>query len=165
MMKPSLCGGALAAALLVSLPVAALAQSAAAPSTAKLMTAAPSTAAPADAEAQARVEARVKQLHTQLKITAAEEAQWKAFADVMISNAQEMDSAAAQRADQLSSMNALQDMQAYEQLAEQHVQHLQKLIPAFQALYNAMPDEQKKVADQVFRAGAERRAQARANPQ
>jgi hypothetical protein len=39
-------------------------------------------------------------------------------------------------------MNAMQNMQSYEQIAEAHAQHLQKLVPAFDALYNAMPEQQ-----------------------
>ena len=45
-------------------------------------------------------------------------------------------------------------MQSYEQIAEAHTQHLQKLVPAFDNLYNAMPEQQKKLTDQVFRANA-----------
>ena len=43
-------------------------------------------------------------------------------------------------------------------MAEAHVQHLQKLVPAFDNLYNAMPEQQKKLTDQVFRANAEQHA-------
>ena len=53
---------------------------------------------------------------------------------------------------------AARNMQSYEQMAEAHVRHLQKLVPAFDNLYNAMPEQQKKLADQVFRANAERHA-------
>jgi protein CpxP len=156
---PSMRDAALAVALLVSASALALAQSGAPPAAAPAAPA-PSAAAPStDAGAQARVEARIKQLHSQLGITSKEDAQWKAFADTMRSNAQEMDAAAAQRAEQLSTMNALQDMKSYEELAEAHVQHLQKLIPPFEALYNAMSPEQQQAADRVFRAGAERHAQ------
>jgi len=62
---------------------------------------------------------------------------------------------AEERALQFQTMIALQNMQSYEQLAEAHAQHLQKLVPAFENLYNAMPDQQKRLADQVFRANAE----------
>ena len=72
-----------------------------------------------------------------------------------------MNQAAAEHAQQLSSMTAVQDLRSYQQLAEAHVQRLQKLTTAFEALYNAMPAEQKQLADQVFRASAENRAQAR----
>jgi periplasmic protein CpxP/Spy len=56
-------------------------------------------------------------------------------------------------------MTALQNMQSYEQIADAHAQHLQKLVSAFQNLYEAMPDEREQVADQVFHANAEQRAQ------
>jgi hypothetical protein len=35
-------------------------------------------------------------------------------------------------------------MQSYEQMAEAHVQHLQKLVPAFDNLYSAMPEAAEK---------------------
>jgi len=49
-------------------------------------------------------------------------------------------------------------MQSYEQPAEEHAQRVQRLVPAFQALYGAMPDQQKPLADQVFRANSESHA-------
>ena len=76
----------------------------------------------------------------------------------MRENARDMDQAFMQRAQQYPTMNAMQNMQSYEQIAEAHAQHLQKLVPAFDNLYNAMPEQQKKLTDQVFRANAERHA-------
>ena len=113
--------------------------------------------------AQERVEHRIKQLHAQLRITPAEEAQWDQFAEVMRENARDMDQAFMQRAQRFEAMNAVQNMQSYEQLAEAHAQHLQKLVPAFEKLYDAMPDQQKQLADQVFRANAEQHAQRAAH--
>jgi protein CpxP len=152
---PSIRSAALVITLLVSAPAFALAQSAAPP-------AAPSKAGSptAGGGAQSRVETRIKQLHAQLHITPAEEAQWNQFAQVMRDNARAMDEAAAQRAAKFPTMTAVQDLQSYEQLAEAHVQHLQKLIPAFQALYDSMPAEQKQLADQVFRTSTEQRKEA-----
>ena len=155
-LMPSIRGAALLAALIL-VPAIALAQSTA-PSAAPVVPAAKAPAA--DRAAVARVEARIKQLHGQLHITAAEDAQWQGFAQVMRDNAREIDAAAAQRAAGLPTMDALQDLQSYEQLAEAHVARLQKLIPAFATLYDAMSPEQKKIADRVFRGGAERHAQA-----
>jgi uncharacterized membrane protein YfbV (UPF0208 family) len=109
--------------------------------------------------AEERVERRIKELHAQLRITPAEQPQWDQFAEVMRQNARDMDQAFIQRAQQFETMNAVQNMQSYEQLAEEHAQHVQKLVPAFQALYDAMPDQQKQLADQVFRENAEGRAQ------
>jgi len=156
-MPSTMRSAALVIALLVSAPGFALAQAGGTPAPAATSPTAGSPAA--GSGAQARVEARIKQLHAQMRITPDEEPQWNQFAEVMRSNAREMEEAATQRAEKFPSMTALQDMQSYEQLAEAHVQHLQKLIPAFEALYNAMPDQQKQLADQVFRTGSERRAQ------
>ena len=162
---------ALAAGIaLISLPGLAMAQSAASPPP-SATSAPPAAAAPPGAPAQPsspaeqHVEARIKQLHGQLKITAAEETQWNQFAQTMRDNAHDMDEAAEQRSQQFATMTAVDNMQSYEKLAEDHVQHLQKLIPAFQALYDAMSPEQKKTADQVFRAGAEARAQKASSSQ
>jgi hypothetical protein len=83
----------------------------------------------------------------------------------MRDNARDMDQAIIQRAQQYPTMNAVQNMQSWEQIAEAHARQLQKLVPAFDNLYNAMPEEQKKLTDQVFRANAERHAaQSRHRP-
>lgn len=155
MMIPSNRIIALAVVALLSTPAIALAQSAQTPPAAP---AAPPAAAGNGASggaAAARVEARIKQLHAQLKITSAEQAQWEQFAQVMRDNARDMDQAVMQRAQQFPSMTAVQDMQSYEEIAATHVQQLQKLIPAFQSLYEAMSAGQKKQADEVFRARAQ----------
>ena len=155
-----------ALAALLALPGAALAQSSQPPAVQ------PATPPPAGAgspmaghpvpgkNAEERVERYIKELHARLQITPAEEPQWNQFAEVMRGNARDMDQALMQRAEQFSSMNAVQNMQSYEQLAEAHAQRVQKLIPAFENLYNAMPEQQKQLADQVFRANAERRVGA-----
>jgi len=109
--------------------------------------------------AEERVERRIKELHGQLQITPAEEPQWNEFAQAMRENARDMDQAFVQRAQQFPTMNAVQNMQSYEQISEQHAQRVQKLVPAFQKLYDAMPDQQKRLADQVFRANAEKHTQ------
>ncbi len=108
--------------------------------------------------AEERVERRVKELHAQLQITPAEEPQWNQFAQVMRENARDMDRAFMQRAEQYATMNAVQNMQSYEQLSEDHAQRVQKLVPVFQKLYEVMPERQKQLTDQVFRANAERHA-------
>lgn len=137
--------------------------SGAAPST----RAVPSSAAPAlSKDIQAKVEAHIKQLHTQLKITQAEDKDWQPFADTMRTNARDMQAAMEEREQQYPQMNAVQNMESYQKLAETHAEHLEKLVSAFQTLYNALPDEQKKVADQVFhaRVGAEPRHASAAAP-
>jgi hypothetical protein len=41
-------------------------------------------------------------------------------------------------------------MESYEQIARAHADDMKNLLVSFTALYNAMPEEQKKLADQVF---------------
>jgi periplasmic protein CpxP/Spy len=149
-----------AIAALLTLPVAAFAQSAApttAPSTA---TTAPEPTAPAQSAAQ-RVETHITQLRAQLRITPAEQPQWNQFAQVMRENARAMDQAFMRRAQQYPTMNAVQNMQSYEQISATHAADMRRLVPAFETLYNAMPEQQKRVADQVFRANAEAHTQKR----
>jgi hypothetical protein len=151
-----------AVAVLLLLPRAALAQpshsSAAQPTTPPPASAtSPMAGHPvAGKNAEERVERRIKELHAQLRITPAEEPQWNQFTEVMRENARDMDQAFMQRAQQFPTMTALQNMQSYEQLAEEHAKRVQRLIPAFENLYNSMPEQQKQLADQVFRANAER---------
>src|SRR5690348_6111180 len=143
-------------AALLSLPLAAWAQSP--PATPMAGHAVPGQSA------QERVEQRIKELHAQLRITPAEEPQWNQFAAVMRDNARAMDQAFMQRAQNFETMNAVQNMQSYQQLSQVHAEDLQKLVPAFQKLYDAMPEQQRQLADQVFRANAEQHAQHRGHP-
>ena len=96
-----------------------------------------------------RVDAHIKSLHERLKITAGQEPQWGAVAQVMRDNAGQMQAAIQQRQD-AKALTAVDDLKAYQAIADAHAQGLQKLIPAFQALYTAMSDEQKKNADAIF---------------
>jgi periplasmic protein CpxP/Spy len=148
---------------LLALPAAALAQPAqsAAPSVPPAAaSSSPMTSHPVPGKTiEERVENHIKELRTQLRITPAEQPQWEQFAQVMRDNARDMDQAFMQRAQQYPTMTAVQNMQSYEQIAEAHAQHLQKLVPAFDNLYNVMPVQQQKLADQLFRANAEKHAE------
>lgn len=106
-----------------------------------------------------RVERRITNLHARLHITQAQEPQWQQFAQIMRDNARDMDRTFEQRSKKLASMSAADNMQSYAEISEQHAQDVQKLVPAFQALYNSMSDQQKQTADQLFRSYAERSAQ------
>jgi periplasmic protein CpxP/Spy len=97
-----------------------------------------------------RVETRIKELHRNLKITAAQESQWNAFAKVMRDNAETVDTVLKERSENLHAMNAVDDLRSYQKLADAHANGLKKLVPAFEALYNTMSDEQKKNADAEF---------------
>jgi periplasmic protein CpxP/Spy len=97
------------------------------------------------------VEQRITNLHAALKITPAQDAQWNAVAQAMRENAASMDKlVAANRTTPPQNMTAVEDLKTYQKFAQAHVAGLKNLISAFSTLYDAMPDAQKKVADEVF---------------
>ena len=99
------------------------------------------------------VEQRITNLHTALKITPAEETQWNSVAQAMRENAAAMDKlAASNRTTPPQNMTAVQDLKSYQEYAQAHVDGLKNLTSAFSTLYDAMPDAQKKVADEVFQS-------------
>jgi len=97
------------------------------------------------------VDAHIAQLHGQLEITPAEEPQWAAFAQVMRENAAQMDAAFSARGQTLPTMDAVENLQSYAQIAQIQSANMQKLAAAFQTLYASFPEAQRKVADGVFR--------------
>jgi periplasmic protein CpxP/Spy len=107
-------------------------------------------------------ERRVADLHTRLHITAAEQTQWDQFAQMMLDNAKDLDQAYQQRAAGFDKLNAVENMQSYAQIEQTRAQDLQKLVPAFQALYASLSDQQKQDADQLFRNQAAHAAQRHA---
>ena len=115
--------------------------------------AAPGPTSPPNREARrgrSSVETRIEDLHRNLKITPAQEPQWRQFAQVMRDNAHALDTILQERSANINKMNAVDDLRSYEKLADAHADGLKKLVPAFEALYNTMSDDQKKNADVVF---------------
>jgi hypothetical protein len=154
---PALTAAAFAAAL-VAAPVAAQAQSSTDDTTS-------SGSAMSQHESRAEMHAdtidqRVASLHEQLKITPAEETDWKDVAQTMRDNAAAMEKLASEKQAQSGQgMTAVEDLQTYGEFAQEHVDHLKKLTSAFETLYNAMPEQQKKLADQVFARSRQQNAQ------
>ena len=109
----------------------------------------PSAGAPAKTTPPNRVEQRIQTLHAQLKITDAEESLWAAVAQVMRDNAQAVEALARERHEK-TTMTAVDDLRSYQAIADAHATGLAKLVPAFQALYAAMPPDQQKNADTLF---------------
>jgi len=99
-----------------------------------------------------RVEARIKELRTKLKITANEEDQWNAVVQVMRDNARAMDDLIQARRANTNAMTALDDVKAYSEMADARAEGVKKFVAAFEPLYTSMSDAQKKVADQLFNA-------------
>lgn len=97
-----------------------------------------------------RVEARIADLHKKLHITADQTAQWNDFAAVMRENAKMAREVIEDKSRNAATMSAVDDLQAYKDLAQAHVDGLTRMIPAFEALYATMSDSQKKTADAMF---------------
>ncbi|TCW87451.1 hypothetical protein C5O80_05970 [Burkholderia sp. SRS-46] len=125
---------------------------------------APSTAQHA-ARREARIEERITYLHNQLKITPAQEPQWKTFADTMRDNANTMGRLYRQRVE-THSATAIDDMKQYAELSQANADGAKKLADAFAPLYASFPANQKALADTTFRSwlhhDGERRAKGNA---
>lgn len=98
-----------------------------------------------------RVEVRIKELHTLLNITPAQEELWNNVTQVMRDNAQTMDTLIKARSENLKTMNAVDDFKSYGEINQAHADGIKKFIPVFEALYASMSDAQKKNADIVFK--------------
>jgi periplasmic protein CpxP/Spy len=73
------------------------------------------------------------------------------FAEIMRQNATEMDQSNQQRAEKLGSMSGGDNMQSFAQLEQQRANDMQRVVPAFQALYVTLSDQLRATADQLFR--------------
>jgi protein CpxP len=109
-----------------------------------------STMMKSDAKRDDAVEHHITDLHAKLKITAAEESQWKEVADTMRENAKAMDKAIDKRDTSLASASAIDDLNAYADIAQAHATGVKKLAKSFSGLYSMMSDDQKKEADEIF---------------
>jgi hypothetical protein len=164
MLSRHVAAGIMLAAL--ALPVAAFAQATAPAAPQTPAPAAPAAPAPAAAApmpmmhkmpqtaqaAVAQVERRITELHRQLHITAEQQQQWDQFAQVMRDNASAFGQAIEDHAGKVASATAVETLQGYADIAALHAQNVQKLVTAFQPLYAALSDQQKKTADVLFRS-------------
>ena len=108
-----------------------------------------------------RTEVRIKDLQARLKITPAQEELWKKVTEVMRDNAKTMEALHQARVEKAKAMTAVEDLKSYSEIAQSHADGLKNFIPAFEALYAGMSDDQKKDADTLFRHGGQRKAKGR----
>jgi periplasmic protein CpxP/Spy len=108
------------------------------------------TMANTDAKRDAAVEKHIGELHAKLQITPAQEAQWNEVATTMRENVKDLDRAIDKRAAKAATATAIDDLNAYADIAQAHANGVKKLSSAFSGLYSAMSDEQKKTADAAF---------------
>ena len=99
-----------------------------------------------------RVEMRIKDMHTRLQITTAQEDQWMKVSQVMRDNAKQMDALTKTRAEK-NDMSALDDLKSYSEITEAHAAGMREFTPVFKTLYESMSELQKKNADVFFRHG------------
>jgi protein CpxP len=98
------------------------------------------------------VEQRIRNLQRALRITSDQEPKWNAVAQAMRENATKIHTLIAEgRKTPPQDMTALDDLISYQKHAQAHVDGLKNLIASFKTLYDAMPDAQKRTADDVFR--------------
>jgi hypothetical protein len=97
------------------------------------------------------IEDRIQELHDKLQINEAEAGQWEGVARVMRGNAKAIEALIREKRKNEKDMTAIEDLRAYQEIAAAHAKAAAKLADAFEVLYQTMPDDQKKVADAVFR--------------
>ncbi len=156
-------------------PIAQAQSGTTAPKTQAPIAAAPSDASPsasasASAGAQAvkprsdaQVEARITQLHKQLKITKDQESNWNAVAQDMRDNARAMSGDLSDR-NGTKSMNAADNLKSYAKIADTYADGLKKIAPDFSKLYDSMSPAQKKTADTLFNQRINQRVKSTAAP-
>jgi hypothetical protein len=127
------------------------------PSTTWAQTKTDATTASASSSRQEKVEQRIADMHATLHITAAEDPAFNTFAQVMLDNAQAMDALVNKNENDLSMRTAVQTLQQYAAVTEQHAQNVQKLSAAFGTMYATLSPDQQKIADEMFRNAATER--------
>lgn len=97
------------------------------------------------------VEAQITRLHNQLHITSAQAEQFNAVAQIMRDNRTAHADLVKEKRQNETTMTAVEDLQAYAQIAQTHADAVKKLSVAFETLYGSLSDSQKKAADEAFR--------------
>ncbi|HEX4368554.1 MAG TPA: Spy/CpxP family protein refolding chaperone [Rhodopila sp.] len=100
---------------------------------------------------KARVDKRIARMHQELKITPEQETAWNAFAQVMRTNVTATDDAYQKRSASLATMTAPENMANFAEIEQARAKGVENLATTFQTLYSGLSDEQKKIADAMFR--------------
>jgi hypothetical protein len=119
------------------------------------------TATSATANGQQHVETRIQEMHAKLQITAAQEDLWKAVAQTMRDNQVSIEPLIADREKNAKTATALEDLKSFAEITEAHASGIRKFTAAFEPLYAALSDVQKKDADTLFRNGGNKMAKSK----
>ena len=109
----------------------------------------PPAAAAATSSKPQTVEQRITMLKSALKITPDQEPKWDKVATAMRENAAAMDKLVKDKRAK-TDITAVDDLKTYQDFTQAHLDGLKNLTSAFESLYDSMPADQKKNADQVF---------------
>lgn len=110
---------------------------------------APPAAAPQTQAAGDPVEAQLAEIRTRLGITAAQQPHFENFANVLKQNAQAME-AMIQKAMPQARPNAVEGLRIAASFAQTEADNLKRLVPALEALYASLSEQQKRTADEMF---------------
>ncbi len=99
---------------------------------------------------QQHVEERIKTLHAKLGISKDQETQWADVAQAMRDSEANVSSLIQERHKNAGNMNAVDDMDSYQKIAQAHADGLKKVNVAFKKLYDDMSVAQQKNADKIF---------------
>jgi hypothetical protein len=100
------------------------------------------------------VTARIKYLHDRLRITPEQETLWEPVAQAMRDDAREIFPLLRERF-RATAGGAPDLLRAYEKLDALQLDSIRKFTAAFDPLYAALPENQKKIADVMLREGAQ----------
>ena len=100
----------------------------------------------------ASVEKHLATLHSELRITAAQEPLWQPLAAAMREGVVQLDRVYGQRDKRGGSMSAVDDLTSYGLVQTTRARNVQSLIGPFQKLYGSFSASQKRQADETFRA-------------
>jgi vacuolar-type H+-ATPase subunit H len=95
------------------------------------------------------VDGRIAFLRTELKITPAQEAQWRRVAAAMQENAKALDQAIMTARQTHGAMDAVQRLELREQFAKVRADNDARLLTAFRPLYASLASEQQQMANQL----------------
>ena len=97
--------------------------------------------------ASQREEEHIADLKVRMRITPAQQRPWDVFTGIMRQNAQHQEALHAAGA---TARSATDMLRAYAATVQGHADDMQRLVPAFDALYATMTPDQRAAADQVF---------------
>ena len=106
-------------------------------------------------EMRTEVDKRIETLRKELGITPAEMPLWDAFAESMRNSSAATEALFQRRARAAATMNAVDNMRSYAEIARAYADAMDRLATDFATLYASLTDMQRHAADTLFRNQAE----------